>query len=1209
MRTAALLEFHVSRRARDAYGFEDSLFAFDGNVIFADFAAARTFAGKINAVRPRDRAVRPGEINALGLIDESLHFIVEAYRRQKNIRVMREALEWLTLRLGPDAVATALRRFVEEFPPVAVYRNRLTVDEYLAGETGGRRHSEIALEEMLMLRLANLNPAFRAFQELFDDARLAEDTAYARITTDLRDFFASQPGFGPGDRNLVDVLRAPALAAPDSLAGQLEFLRGQWGFLLGPRIHRLLRGLDFIKEEDKASFGGPGPSALPVFGSGAQAASLALFGSSSPGPRPPDPEPERFSPDLDWMPNLVLIAKNTYVWLDQLSAKYGRPIVRLDQIPDEELDELRSAGITGLWLIGVWERSTASREIKRRMGNPEAEASAYSVYDYDIAGDLGGDPALGDLRARALRRGIRLASDMVPNHMGIDSRWVIEHPERFIALDEPPFPAYAFTGPDLSTDSRVGIRIEDHYYQRSDAAVVFERTDRWTGSVRYVYHGNDGTSYPWNDTAQLDFLKPETREAVIQTILHVARSFPIVRFDAAMTLTRRHYQRLWFPEPGTGGAIPSRAEHGLTREDFDAAMPSEFWRELVDRASAETPGTLLLAEAFWLLEGYFVRTLGMHRVYNSAFMNMLRDESNAKYRRVLKQTLEFDPEILKRFVNFMNNPDEKTAVEQFGDGDKYFGVATLLATLPGLPMVGHGQVEGFSEKYGMEYRRAYYGETPKPWLIERHRREVFPLFCRRALFAGVDHFVFYDAFADAGPVDENVFAYSNGRDGDRALVVYNNVFGETRVWIRASAAKAVRTGGGDGRALVRDDLGKALGLGGDPAVWVIFKDLRSGLEHIRNSRILAEQGFFIELKAYECHVFMGFREIAEAADGRYARLAAELNGGGVPSVERAAHEVLSRPVRAPFRDLVNPGFFSWLIGERILLREGKVRSDAGRQAVTKSLHVWDGIRYISGASKRAGKTAAAATRRDFEAILRLPVAGTRFPKPKSRLYGSALSYLYSGLPVKDRSAPGGGKAGARPKSAGITPPQIDCSTAWAMLFCWAAVKPIGRAFALEHGLDEIIAETIGEMGADEGLAGQASQTVMALASLTWRPKAKGRAAKAAREIAEALFTDAAARSALYVHEYQGISYFNKEAFERMTWALMATAVVELTADPNRPAGVIPDAIIAAYRALRALHDAEAKAGYRVDELISALSSKSPGPKDRSRKPRGGGRKA
>jgi hypothetical protein len=64
----------------------------------------------------------------------------------------------------------------------------------------------------------------------------------------------------------------------------------------------------------------------------------------------------------------------------------------------------------------------------------------------------------------------------------------------------------------------------------------------------------------------------------------------------------------------------------------------------------------------------------MHRVYNSAFMHMLRDEDNAKYRMAIKNTLEFDPQILKRYVNFMNNPDEKTAVEQFGKGDKYFGI-------------------------------------------------------------------------------------------------------------------------------------------------------------------------------------------------------------------------------------------------------------------------------------------------------------------------------------------------------------------------------------------------------------------------------------------------------------------------------------------------------------------------------------------------------
>ena len=225
------------------------------------------------------------------------------------------------------------------------------------------------------------------------------------------------------------------------------------------------------------------------------------------------------------------------------------------------------------------------------------------------------------------------------------------------------------------------------------------------------------------------------REHVIQTILHVASAcFPIIRFDAAMVLAKRHVQRLWFPLPGAGGSIPSRAEYALTQEEFDALMPNEFWREVVDRVAAEVPGTLLLAEAFWLLEGYFVRTLGMHRVYNSAFMNMLRDEENAKYRSYLKKTIEFDPDILKRYVNFMSNPDERTAIDQFGTGDKYFGVCTLLATLPGLPMFGHGQIEGFTERYGMEFKQARMEEYPNEGLVARHQHDIAPLLKEPATF-------------------------------------------------------------------------------------------------------------------------------------------------------------------------------------------------------------------------------------------------------------------------------------------------------------------------------------------------------------------------------------------------------------------------------------------------------------------------------------------
>ena len=56
-----------------------------------------------------------------------------------------------------------------------------------------------------------------------------------------------------------------------------------------------------------------------------------------------------------------------------------------------------------------------------------------------------------------------------------------------------------------------------------------------------------------------------------------------------MTLAKRHVQRLWFPLPGVGGSIPSRAENAMSDEEFNALMPNEFWREVVDRVAVEVP--------------------------------------------------------------------------------------------------------------------------------------------------------------------------------------------------------------------------------------------------------------------------------------------------------------------------------------------------------------------------------------------------------------------------------------------------------------------------------------------------------------------------------------------------------------------------------------------------------------------------------------------
>ena len=75
-----MMEFHISRQARDRYEFDQSLFSTTGNVIFANFHAVRIFTQKINQQRDLvnfpERAAKSGEINALGLMDEIMHHVM-----------------------------------------------------------------------------------------------------------------------------------------------------------------------------------------------------------------------------------------------------------------------------------------------------------------------------------------------------------------------------------------------------------------------------------------------------------------------------------------------------------------------------------------------------------------------------------------------------------------------------------------------------------------------------------------------------------------------------------------------------------------------------------------------------------------------------------------------------------------------------------------------------------------------------------------------------------------------------------------------------------------------------------------------------------------------------------------------------------------------------------------------------------------------------
>jgi len=1227
-----MMEFHIARNARERYEFAETLFSYTGNVVFANMAGAREFAHRMNLVREvekhPERAVHAGALYAMGLIDEASHVLMARYREDFDPEVMTAALAWFSEQVGADALDRMLLTFVEQFPGSSVMRGLETPQQWLAGSTDGTTHRAAAMEELLLLWTANRNEAFRPFEELFEDKSLAEKTVYAQVTQQLPDYFATRPLIpieGATAVNLLDLLRAPAVSSPGSLSEQLALIRRLWKPLLGESLDRfLLIAGEILHEEELAiwmQFNPPAAQAHAAAQAAAQRrrergeqqwpsiashADVPEFGDQA-------HEYEKFSPDTAWMPNTVLIAKSTYVWLAQLSKQYGRRIARLDEIPDEELATLADRGLNSLWLIGVWERSRASKTIKQLCGNSDAVASAYSLFDYKIAEDLGGDAAYINLRDRCYRHGVRLASDMVPNHMGIDSPWVIEHPEWFISRQDSPYPAYSFNGPDLSHDGRAEIKIEDHYFEQSDAAVVFRRVDRATGETRYIYHGNDGTSFPWNDTAQLDYLNPAVREQVIQTILHVARLFPVIRFDAAMTLAKRHFHRLWFPGPGASGAIPSRAEYGMSQAEFDRHMPHEFWREVVDRVAAEVPGTLLLAEAFWLMEGYFVRTLGMHRVYNSAFMVMLRDEDNAKYRSVIKNTLEFDPDIMKRYVNFMSNPDERTAIDQFGKGDKCFGVAALMATLPGLPMFGHGQIEGFTEKYGMEYQRPRYDERPDHWLVERHEREIAPLLKRRSLFAESSNFLLYDFFQANGSVDENIFAYSNRNGGERALVVFNNRYGATHGTIDFSAAYADKGAG----QLRQQRLREGLGLSGDGAAILAFRDSLTGLEYLRRADDLQERGLSLGLHAYQCHVFLDWRELRVTAEQPWDKLCAQLNGRGVANLDDELVNLELRPVHEALRlqlDSAVVRIFADLAEHPRIIAGGPIAKDKKIELERREFFdmAWRRCENFLREAQKAYVSRAGA-RKEGVAVLAPTSPALLGPAFRERLRGAMR------IPVVEALFPTPWTVAAR-RVLPSPSPQFTATAMWGPVLAWCALELLAESIDAEKPervaldlfdrlrLREPFAQAFTALGfeGEEGWRVAARIKVVLLSGADVGKEQKPdsveeiegfRGTKAAEVEAEtvasaetadervalsaALWLDPDVRWLTGVHEAGGHSYLVRESYEELLWWLLMPSLLRLANEP-----VLDRAAIEAMGRTveEALASAEA-AGYRIDALL------------------------
>lgn len=352
---------------------------------------------------------------------------------------------------------------------------------------------------------------------------------------------------------------------------------------------------------------------------------------------------------------------NTPVYLAKLSKNRQCPAT-LDDIPDSDLDALAAKGFDWIWFLGVWQTGAKGREVSRSVpewrrefqallpdfSEEDITGSFFSVVDYSVHSNFGGDPALARLRKRLKARGLKLLLDFVPNHTARDHRWVKERPDFYVSGNEA----------DLAR--------EPGNYTR-----VGGSGDRG----RMMAYGRDPYFPGWPDTFQLNYGHPPLQEAMTGELLKIAERCDGVRCDMAMLLLPEVFERTW------------------------GIKAAPFWPMAIRAVRERSPDFLFMAEVYWDLE-WTLQHQGFDYCYDKRLYDRLREGEARPVREHLRAGLDFQG----RLARFLENHDEPRAAAVFPP-EMHRAAAVITFFSPGLRFFHQGEPEGHQRRIPVHLRR------------------------------------------------------------------------------------------------------------------------------------------------------------------------------------------------------------------------------------------------------------------------------------------------------------------------------------------------------------------------------------------------------------------------------------------------------------------------------------------------------------------------
>ncbi|HET7871307.1 MAG TPA: alpha-amylase family glycosyl hydrolase [Terriglobales bacterium] len=428
-----------------------------------------------------------------------------------------------------------------------------------------------------------------------------------------------------------------------------------------------------------------------------------------------------------WPRRPIIYEVNAWVWLNELSRRYGRHI-GLGEVPTQDWDQLANQGFDGVWLMGVWERSPAGRDIS--LSNPaiveecqrtlpdfspeDVSGSPYCIRRYTVDAHLGGREGLAAARRALGERGLRLLLDFVPNHVAPDHPWVIEHSEYFVHGT-----------------------LEDAEREPS----AFFEIER--GAV--LARGRDPYFPAWPDTVQVNAFSAGLRRAATDTLKDIAAQCDGVRCDMAMLLLNSIFSRTWKER---AGPMPGQ----------------EYWREVIGSVKQMFPAFLFIAEAYWDLE-WELQQQGFDFCYDKRLYDRLVHDDAQSVRGHLMADMNYQDHLIR----FLENHDEPRSAATFAE-DKGRAAAMVIMTTPGAKLLHEGQFDGARVKLSVHLGRR--PEEPLNSGLRTFYRELLHLVAEQKLLEGEWRLCECRGWAD-NDSSRNLLAWCWHKDDLRCSAVVN----------------------------------------------------------------------------------------------------------------------------------------------------------------------------------------------------------------------------------------------------------------------------------------------------------------------------------------------------------------------------------------------------------------------------------------------------